>query len=72
MNRRVAFDCPSGGAGENEVFVDIVDPQGRSVHNAVRCGGGGDFFTCEFTTTQVGEHHIEVVVREEKLNVTPR
>ena len=67
----MAFDCPSDGAGENEIRVGIVDPSGRSVGNAIKCGDDG-FFTCEFTTTQVGEHHIEVIVAGEKLNVTPR
>ncbi len=72
VNRRIAFDCPDEGAGENEIFVGITDPGGRSVHNSVRSNRGSHTFTCEFTTTQVGEHHIEIVLGQERLNVTPR
>ena len=30
-----------------------------------------DTFTCEFTTTIVGEHNIEIFIKNEKIDATP-
>ena len=37
----------------------------------MRSNPGQGTFTCEFTTVQVGEHNIEIVLGNESLNVTP-
>ena len=52
--------------------VTISGPDGRSLATSVRSNPGSGTFTCEFTTREVGEHGIEVVLAGEPLNVTPR
>jgi len=52
-------------------FFALQDPSGRHIQTDVRSNRNGTF-TCEFVTNLVGEHSIEVTIREERLNVTSR
>ena len=37
----------------------------------IRLNPSSDTFTAEFVTSVVGEHNIEIVINEERLNATP-
>lgn len=47
-----------------------LGPDGRRCPSEIRMNSNGTF-TCEFTTSLVGEHSIDVFIRGENVNVTP-
>ena len=50
-----------------------VGPEGKKCPSDVKLNERGQEFTCEFTTSTVGEHSIEIVVGEKRLdNVTSK
>ena len=53
--------------------MTIVGPTGGRCPTQISLNDGetSGTFTCEFTTREVGEHTIEIVIRDEQLNVTP-
>lgn len=51
--------------------VFFSDPSGRKISNELRLNHEVDTFTCEFTTSIVGEHSIEIIIKEEKVDATP-
>ena len=68
--RTIAFDCPADGASKSDIHISIVGPDNKKCPQNVRLNNDGTF-TCEFSTNLVGEHNIEIVIRDEQLNVTP-
>ena len=54
----------------NSVHV-FSDPNGRKISNEVKLDQSSDLFTCEFTTSTVGEHTIEIYIKNEKVDATP-
>ena len=50
-----------------------LGPEGKKCPTAVKLNETGREFTCEFSTSTVGEHSIEIVVGEKRLdNVTSK
>ena len=49
----------------------LLDPNGRKISNELNLNHEVDTFTCEFTTTIVGEHNIEIFIKNEKIDATP-
>ena len=47
------------------------DPNGKKISNELRLNHEVDTFTCEFTTSIVGEHTIEIFIKNEKVDATP-
>ena len=71
VNRTIQFDCPCEGVSrEGDINVTILGPDERRCATKVRINEDSSF-TCEFSTSLVGEHRIEIIIGEEQLNVTP-
>merc|ERR550532_997592 len=71
VNRTIQFDCPCEGVSrEGDINVTILGPDERRCATKVRLNEDLSF-TCEFSTSLVGEHRIEIIIGEEQLNVTP-
>lgn len=71
VNRTIQFDCPCEGVSrEGDINVTIMGPDDRRCATTVRLNTDSSF-TCEFSTSLVGEHRIEIIIGEEQLNVTP-
>jgi len=70
VNRTIAFDCPADGCNKSDINVTVVGPDDRKCPQTIRLNDDGTF-TCEFTTSLVGEHKIEIIISDEQLNVTP-
>merc|ERR1711892_1519234 len=68
--RTIAFDCPADGASKSDIHISIVGPDNKKCSQNIRLNSDGTF-TCEFSTSLVGEHNIEIVIKDEQLNVTP-
>ena len=64
------LDCPAEGASMLDIHVSIVGPDIMKYLQTIRLNSDGTF-TCEFSTSLVGEHTIEIVIRDDQLNVTP-
>ena len=47
------------------------DPNGKKIASEVRLNQEDDTFTCEFTTSIIGQHLIEIVIKDEKVDATP-
>ena len=80
VRKTVAFDCPLDVIPEGlpapkspeDVLVVIEGPEGKKCTTKVTSLTREEF-TCQFTTTQVGEHSLEIVVGEKRLdNVTSK
>lgn len=53
--------------------IDILGPAGKKCPSDIALNERGQEFTCEFSTSTVGEHSIEIVVGEKRLdNVTSK
>ena len=53
--------------------ADISGPEGKKCPSDIVLNERGQEFTCEFSTSSVGEHSIEIVVGEKRLdNVTSK
>lgn len=48
-----------------------TDPNGKKISNELRLNHEVDTFTCEFTTSAVGEHTIEIFINNDKIDATP-
>ena len=80
VRKTVAFDCPfdilpEGLAAKvksaEDVLVMIEGPEGKKCPTNVSLSR--DEFTCQFTTSSVGQHTVEIVVGEKRLdNVTSK
>merc|ERR1719225_955746 len=70
VGRTIAFDCPVEGVHKSDIHVQIVGPDDRKCPQTIRLNDDGTF-TCEFSTSLVGEHKIEIIISDEQLNVTP-
>merc|ERR1711892_1148666 len=68
--RTIAFDCPADGCSKSDINVSVVGPDNKKCSQNIRLNSDGTF-TCEFSTSLVGEHNIEIVIKDEQLNVTP-
>ena len=55
----------------NSSYRLFPDPNGKKISNELRLNHEVDTFTCEFTTTSVGEHTIEIFIKNEKIDATP-
>ena len=49
----------------------ISDSNGKKISNELTINHEVDTFTCEFTTSLVGEHTIEIFIKNEKIDATP-
>lgn len=49
------------------VLISAVGPDGKRCHMELAVTAAGKEFTCQFYTSVVGEHNIEIVVGEKKL-----
>ena len=70
VKKTIAFDCPDNGANIDSIHVAITDPSGKKCPSQLK-SNHNETFTCEFTTSVVGEHKIEIIIADEVLNVTP-
>ena len=54
-------------------YIEFPGPEGRKCPSNVIFNPGDQEFTCEFSTSSVGEHSIEIVVGEKRMdNVTSK
>ena len=54
-------------------YINFPGPEGKKCSVDVQLNEQGQEFTCEFSTSSVGEHSIEIVVGEKRLdNVTSK
>ena len=71
VNRTIQFDCPvEPGTSRADINVTIVGPDDRKCHQSITLNEDNTF-TCEFVTSLVGEHKIEIIICDQQLNVTP-
>ena len=49
----------------------FADPNGKKIASDVKLNTQEDIFTCEFTTSVIGQHLIEIVIKDEKIDATP-
>ena len=71
VNRTIQFDCPvEGGTSKADINVTILGPDDRKCQHTIRLNEDNTF-TCEFKTSLVGEHKIEIIISDQQLNVTP-
>ena len=71
VNRTIQFDCPvEAGTSRSDINVTIVGPDDRKCHQSISLNEDNTF-TCEFVTSLVGEHKIEIIICDQQLNVTP-
>ena len=71
VNRTIQFDCPCDGVtSKSDINVTILGPDERRCAQTIRINEDSSF-TCEFSTSLVGEHKIEIVIGDEQMNVTP-
>merc|ERR1719490_45022 len=70
VGRTIAFDCPAEGVHKSDIHVQITGPDEKPCPLTIRLNQDGTF-TCEFSTNLVGEHSIEIIMKDEQLNVTP-
>ena len=71
VNRTIQFDCPCEGvASKSDIHVSITGPDNRRCNQTIKLNEDSSF-TCEFSTSLVGEHKIEIIINDEHLNVTP-
>ena len=71
VNRTIQFDCPvEPGVSKSDISVTIVGPDDRKCHHSISLNEDNTF-TCEFVTSLVGEHKIEIIICDQQLNVTP-
>merc|ERR1719192_3233968 len=70
VGRTIAFDCPVEGVHKSDIHVQITGPDEKPCPLTIRLNQDGTF-TCEFSTNLVGEHSIEIIMKDEQLNVTP-
>jgi len=72
IKKIIAFDCPADGAETpDDIFVGLKDSNGKKISNELTINHEVDTFTCEFTTSLVGEHTIEIFIKNEKIDATP-
>ncbi len=43
----------------------------KKISNELKLNQEADIFTCEFMATLVGEHSIEIVINDDKVDATP-
>ena len=66
------YFLPTDGAETpDDIFVGLKDPNGKKISNELTLNHEVDTFTCEFTTSTVGEHTIEIFIKNEKIDATP-
>lgn len=70
VSRTIAFDCPTDGVDKKDIHISIIGPGGSKCPTQINLNHDGTF-TCEFSTSMVGEHTIEIIISDERLNVTP-
>ena len=49
----------------------FTDPNGKKIASDIKLNTQEDIFTCEFTTSVIGQHLIEIVIKDEKIDATP-
>ncbi len=52
-------------------YLSLTDMNGKKISNEIKLNHEADYFTCEFLTSLVGEHSIEIVINEDKVDATP-
>ena len=62
--RTITFDCPAEGASKLDIHVSIVGSDSMKYLQVIRLNSDGTF-NCEFSTSLVGEHTIEIVIRDD-------
>ena len=65
------FFPTDGAETADDIFVGLKDPNGKKISNDLTLNHEVDTFTCEFTTSTVGEHTIEIFIKNEKIDATP-
>ena len=77
VRKTIAFDCPVGAEAKvksaDDILVVIEGPEGKKCPVSIDLNGAKDEFTCQFSTSSVGQHTIEIVIGEKRMdNVTSK